>query len=248
MYRNESINLFLHPDGSFREGQINRIEVLGNGRLTPANPKTLDAEDIQGVLEGLNGDLLTQRNSLLAEVAALIDQRDEALGDNAPLHAQVLSLQSQLDAILNPRGPDLSTAEGVREHIRAARYDRQIAGFMIAGTYFSTVRDAQGDDALTFGALAANAVAWLQEDPTLRALKPDGSFTYTARGHDPIKLSAEQIARAWACMLWYVDACYDTEFLLCENLRAHNADFGVIVEQTDDDATWPQRSFKWVPD
>lgn len=101
--RKTAIHFYLAPNGSFRSGQIDRVDVLTDGSERNWEPKTLDPEDLEGVLEGLNADLLAQRDDLLAQVAALTAERDEALGANAPLQAEIDRLNALLNPPANPR-------------------------------------------------------------------------------------------------------------------------------------------------
>lgn len=229
--------------------------VLDDGRAIDNRPQTIaiNSPEWQDWVEHLSVVALSERDAALAERGAAVESRDSAIAQLSArdvtiesLEGQIENLELQIESMLNPPGPDLSTLEGVREYIRAKRYERQIAGFYVGSVYFSTVRDAQGDDALTFGTLANNAQAWKLGDPTLRALKPNGEFTYTARGRDPVKLTPDQILRAWACMLWYVDECYNAEYQLVQSLRAEGAVLSSVVEDTDSIAeTWPISQFEW---
>lgn len=195
--------------------------------------------------------LTSQRDNLQAEVTRTAD-RDEISAqlssvtqERVTQSQRIAELESQLDALLHPPGPDLSTRDGVREYIRAKRYSQQIAGFTIGGVQFSTMRDSQGDDALTFGVMADNAMKWLMGDATLRALKPDGVFVYTSRNGWPVQLQAMQVVRAWQCMLWYIDECYTSEYSLCQELLGSEPDLSSIVASADNDAHWPQNQFAW---
>jgi hypothetical protein len=98
----ESVSLFYNPDGSFRDGQVNRVERLSNGVLVPATAKTLDAEDVDAVLAPLGASILTQRDALQAQVTNLTAQLATANGLVEPLQAQVAALQAELDTFKNP--------------------------------------------------------------------------------------------------------------------------------------------------
>lgn len=63
---------------------------------------SLDDPELQQLATDFSGDVVTERDALLTQVASLTTERDDALAQVAPLQQQVAELQSQLDALLNP--------------------------------------------------------------------------------------------------------------------------------------------------
>lgn len=185
-----------------------------------------------------NAALESERDSLLTTVATLTTERDSALAHVVPLQSQVAELQAQLDAILNPPGPDLSTVAGAKAYISSERYTKETAGFTVGEQFISTERDEIGHWFPRF----YNALMWTQGDAYTRAGNPDGLYPFKPKGHAPTVLTAAQVMRAYECMAWYVNQCFAVEAQLYGQLDA-----GTPIATVLDSIVWPQSAFTWEP-
>lgn len=211
-------------------------------RWFPDDPTSLaqDSPELADWRAQYGGALEAERNSLAAQVAMLTAERDEALAQVEPLQTQVASLQAQLDAILNPPGPDLSTVEGAKTYISSERYSKETGGITVGGQFVSTERDEIGHWFPRF----YDAMMWTQGDPTVRAGNPDGLYPYKPKNHEPVILSAAQVMRAYQCMAWYINQCFAVEDQLYVSLNAGTPIADVLAQIP---AAWPQTAFEWTP-
>lgn len=177
--------------------------------------------------------VVIDRDSLSSQLAAVTAERDA--------HAQrIIELEGQLDYLLNPPGPDLTTRDGVRQYVSNARYVAETGGITVGNQFVSTERDEIGHWFPRF----YNALMWIQGDPRIRAVNPNGHYPFKPKGHPPTVLTAEQVLRAYECMAWYINACFAAEAMLYARLDA-NEPLDVIV--TDTPTSWPSNQFSWEP-
>lgn len=210
----------------------------------------IDPSQISAVLPQFNSSVLVHRDSLLQEVQQLQGQlntsqqsleqamrdRDDAIAIRSTLEARI----AELESLLNPPGPDTSTAAGLKQYLANVRYEHEVSGFNVGDQFISTNRD----ELAHWFARFFDAFNWLQGNT---ASNPSGLYPYKPRGGSVVAmLTAEQAVRAYQCIAWYVNACIATEGQLIEAINA-GGDLVAIKAMIDNAATWPQRQFDWVP-
>lgn len=200
-------------------------------------------------LESQLATITSLRDSLQAEVDRTAD-RDELVTVRSALESQlatandvvltrdqrIIELEGQLEALLHPPGPDLNSRDGVRQFVSNARYVAETGGIYVGEQFISTERDEIGHWFPRF----YNALMWLQGDPRIRAVNPDGHYPFKPKDHPPTVLTAEQVLRAYECMAWYINACFAAEAVLYGRLDA-NEPLDVIVTETA--TAWPSKQF-----
>lgn len=174
-----------------------------------------------------------ERDSLTQELVTVTTDRDAKA-------QRVIELEGQLEMLLHPPGPDLTTRDGVRQYVSNARYVAETGGIYVGNQFISTERDEIGHWFPRF----YNALMWLQGDPRIRAANPDGHYPFKPKNHPPTVLTAEQVLRAYECMAWYINACFAVEATLYARLN-NEAPLDVIV--TDTATAWPSNHFTWEP-
>lgn len=186
--------------------------------------------------EAFAAQAVQERNALQTQLATLQTERDEAVGVKQTLEARI----AELEALLNPPGPDTSTASGLKQYLANVRYEHEVSGFSVGDQFISTNRD----ELAHWFARFFDAFNWLQGNT---ASNPSGLYPYKPRGGSVVAmLTAEQAVRAYQCIAWYVNACIATEGQLIEAINA-GGDLVAIKAMIDNAATWPQRQFDWVP-
>ncbi len=153
------------------------------------------------------------------------------------------ALEAQLDAILNPPGPDVTTVSGLREYIATTRYNHEVEGFMVGDQFVSTNRD----ELAHWFARFYDAFNWLSGNEIARAINPSGLYPYKPKGGTKVAmLTAQEAVRAYQCLAWYVNACIATEGGLIEQIEAGTR-LDLILNAANNAATWPQKRFAWNP-
>lgn len=179
------------------------------------------------LLKSANATLTTEKAALESQLSAKQNQID--------------SLQSQIDELLNPTGPDVTTREGLKQYLAQKRYEKEIAGFTVGGQLISTNRD----ELAHWFARFFDAFNHLNGVPSTSG----GVYPYKPRGGTTVvNLTAAQAVRAYQCLAWYVNACIATEGEIIPMIE--NAQLSQLIdikETIDNVATWPQRTFEWVP-
>lgn len=230
-------------DGTIAGVHVRTITTV-NGRDFESDPLPLaDTKDpaFQSFVTQFSASVVAERDALRTEKQAFESQLSEKTAEVASLISQVATLTEQLEALRNPPGPDVTTREGLKAYLAQRRYEKEIAGFTVGGQLISTNRDelahwfARFFDA--FNHLQGNASA------------SGGVYPYKPRGGTSvINLTAAQAVRAYQCLAWYVNACIATEGQLIATIDAATLSQLVdIKEAIDAEATWPQRTFEWVP-
>lgn len=117
-FRNTQYLLQVNADGTFRHGQVDRVEVLPGGREVSAPPLDFEQAEISDILDQFNSNLLQENVTLKAQaIQAAIDQQNQsyiiesqtaaviqAKNDQiASLTSQLASAQSQLVTTGNVR-------------------------------------------------------------------------------------------------------------------------------------------------
>lgn len=182
-----------------------------------------------------NETLKSENQSIQSELAAKI-------AEVTSLTQTVASLQSQIDSLLNPPGPDVTTREGLKDYLAQIRYEKEIGGFTVGGQFISTNRD----ELAHWFARFFDAFNFLQGNPSASG----GVYPYKPRGGTTVvNLTASQAVRAYQCLAWYVNACIATEGQIIPMIAdAQLSQLVDIRETIDDAATWPQRNFDWTPE
>lgn len=219
-----------------------RNKTTVNGRDYEGDPEPLSGADdpaYSQFVADFSAAIVAERDSLLAQVASLTTERDDALAQVEPLQSRVAELQDQLDAILNPPGPDLSTVDGAKQYITSERYTKETGGITVGGQFVSTERDEIGHWFPRF----YDALMWTQGDPTVRAINPEGLYPYKPKDREPVILSAAQVMRAYQCMAWFINQCFAAEDQLYVSLNAGTPIADVLAQAP---AAWPQTAYEWV--
>lgn len=210
-----------------------------NGKTIEGDPIPLaDATDpaFTQFAEAFAAQVVSERDALQTELTTLQAERDEAVGVKESLEARI----AELELLLNPPGPDTSTAEGLKQYLANVRYEHEVSGFNVGDQFISTNRDELAHWLARF----LNAFNWLQGDTSTN---PSGLYPYKPRGGSVVAmLTAQQAVRSYQCITWYVNACIATEGQLIEAIDA-GGDLVAIKAMIDNAATWPQRQFDWVP-
>lgn len=210
------------------------------------NRTTVNGKDYEGDPEPLSGTtdpaysqfktdfaaaVVIERDALLAQVATLTTERDDAVSQVVPLQARIAELESQLDDILNPPGPDLSTVEGAKQFIAVERFNRESGGIIVGTQSVTTNRDEMP--------IWLGMVMDIIFNPDARTL-----FEYKPRNGSNTVLSAEQVMRCYQCFAWYVSECFAAERRLATELDK-GAPIADVLSQIP--AIWPQNVFEWTP-
>lgn len=193
----------------------------------------LDPVPLSGVSDPAFADFANAFN------AALVAERDQLAIDAASvptLQARIAELEAELDTINNPPGPDTSTVAGAKQWLAAERYKKETGGITIGTQLVTTERDEIGHWFPRF----YDASRWLQNDPTVRAMNPDGLYPYKPKGADSVFLTAEQVIRAYLCIAWYINQCFAVEGQIEAMLNG-----GAPIESTLNGIVWPQTEFDW---
>jgi hypothetical protein len=179
------------------------------------------------VLKSANATLQSELNAKTTEVNSLTQT--------------VASLQSQIDSLLNPPGPDVTTREGLKAYLAQIRYEKEVSGFFVGAQLISTNRD----ELAHWFARFFDAFNHLNGVPSASG----GVYPYKPRGGTTVvNLTAQQAVRAYQCLAWYVNACIATEGQLISMVESSPLSQLVDVKEVIDNvATWPQRQFEWVP-
>lgn len=106
-FRNTQYLLQVNADGSFRHGQVDRVEVIAGGREVAAPPVDFEQAALSGLLSGFNADLLRENASLKAAAAqALVDRQAQfdAISEQTATaisakDSQIAALTSQLATV-----------------------------------------------------------------------------------------------------------------------------------------------------
>jgi hypothetical protein len=202
-----------------------------------------ERDSLTAQLQSTATELSEAQTSLVAsanEVTTLTSRLDDAATQVAQRDATILSLQDELNALLNPPGPDLTTRDGVRQFVSDSRYVVETRGIYVGEQFISTERDEIGHWFPRF----YNALMWLQGDPRIKAVNPQGLYPFKPKSHPPTVLTAEQVLRAYECMAWFINACFAEEAVLYARLDA-NEPLDVIVTETP--SAWPSNRFTWEP-
>ena len=213
--------------------------------LGPRNPLPAELEESNDAFAAQQqlviSTLTTEKAELVTENQALASQIAAKTAEIASLTSQIATLSEQLDALLNPPGPDVTTREGLKQYLAQKRYEKEIAGFTVGGQLISTNRD----ELAHWFARFFDAFNYLQGNLSASG----GVYPYKPRGgNEVVNLTAAQAVRAYQCLAWYVNACIATEGQLIATIDAATLSQLVdIKEVIDTEATWPQRSFQWVP-
>jgi hypothetical protein len=210
---------------------LQTLEITESGKefetLVPLDPALVNSYADQFNLASLT--TITQLTSDLAEANAKVE----------PLEAQVASLTAQLEALLNPPGPDVTTTEGLKAYLSNVRYEKEISGFNVGSQFVSTNRD----ELAHWFARFFDAFNWLQGNT---ATNPSGLYPYKPKGGSVVAmLTAEQAVRAYQCLAYYVNMCIATEGELINAIDS-GMDLVQVKAMIDNVATWPQRQFEWV--
>lgn len=177
----------------------------------------------------------TDKEALTAQLAQLTSERDQRISERDQLAAE-------LNLLKNPPGPNLQTADGVRQLISARRYAIETAGIVLGSQFISTERDEIGHWFPRF----YNAVLWLQGDARLRAANPLGHYPFKPKNFAPTVLIADQVVRVYECMAWFINECFAREAELWARVDAGER-FDIIVDAVNNPATWPANTFDWEP-
>ncbi len=184
--------------------------------------------------------LFTDKQSLTEQLAATTSERDLLQAQVDPLNAQIDQLQAQIDQLLNPPGPDLTKAAGVKQYLASKRYDREVMGIFVGDQFVSTNRDELAHWFARFW----DAFQLLNGLPNGN---PTGLYPYKPRGGSEVTiLTSQQVVRAYNCLAWYVNACIATEGELIKAID-NGTPLPNVVALIDADQTWPQRQFTWQP-
>jgi hypothetical protein len=210
---------------------LQTLEITESGKefetLVPLDPALVNSYADEFNLASLA--TITQLTTDLAEANAKVE----------PLETQVASLTAQLEALLNPPGPDVTTAEGLKAYLSNVRYEKEISGFNVGSQFVSTNRD----ELAHWFARFFDAFNWLQGNT---ATNPSGLYPYKPKGGSVVAmLTAEQAVRAYQCLAYYVNMCIATEGQLIEAIDG-GMDLAEAKAMIDNVATWPQRQFDWV--
>ncbi len=190
--------------------------------------------------EELRTELTAVADGLREEKALLLAENNSLRSQVEPLQAERDSLRAQLGAILNPPGPDLSTAAGVKQFASNERYKKETGGIVVGGQLISTERDEIGHWFPRF----YNALMWLQGDARTIAGNPEGKYPYKPKGGSPVTLTAGQVLRAYECMAWFINACFASEEAIYKSVDS-GLRLDVVIESIP--AAWPSNSFEWEP-
>jgi hypothetical protein len=184
---------------------------------------------------------VAENEVLKSQKATLQSELNAKAVEVTSLTQTVASLQSQIDSLLNPPGPDVTTREGLKAYLAQIRYEKEISGFFVGSQLISTNRD----ELAHWFARFFDAFNHLQGNPSASG----GVYPYKPRGGTTVvNLTAEQAVRSYQCLAWYVNACIATEGEIIPMIE--NAQLSQLVdvkEVIDNAATWPQRQFEWVP-
>ena len=123
MIRNTQYTLRVNLDGTFRNGQVECVEVLTSGREVPAPTIDIEQASLAGLLEAFNADMLRENQALKAAAAQVaIDRQSQfdaiaaqVAANNTAHEAQVRSLTSQLASAQS----ELATNAGAAERVMA---------------------------------------------------------------------------------------------------------------------------------
>lgn len=231
-----------NTDGTVKGVHV-RNKTTVNGRDYEEDPEPLSGTDDPAYAEfvaDFSAAVVAERDTLAERVTTLTAERDSLTTDKQGLTEQVAALQAQLDALLNPPGPDLSTVEGAKQYITNERYAKETGGITVGGQFVSTERDEIGHWFPRF----YDALMWTNGDPAVRAINPDGQYPYKPKDHEPVILSAAQVMRAYQCMAWFINQCFAVEDTLYNSLNAATPIADVLAEIP---AAWPQTAFEWTP-
>jgi hypothetical protein len=213
-----------------------------NGKVYEGDPQPLANVDdpvFNDFADQFSAAVVAERDELAEQVESLTQAKQAAEASVAELTAQVATLQTELDAIQNPPGPDLSTANGVKQYLASKRYDREVMGFHVEQQLISTNRD----ELAHWFARFFDAFNHLQGVTSASG----GVYPYKPRGGTQVALlTAEQAVRAYQCLAWYVNACIATEGQLIQQIDDGTLTLTNAVMAIDSDQTWPQRQFNWV--
>ena len=210
-------------DGTVAGAHVRYIESVG-GRDYELDPIPL---------YGLNDPLFTDFSSQFS--ASVVAERDR-LAIDASSVPQLQNRISELEALLNPPGPDTSTVEGAKQWLANERYTKETGGITVGGQSFTTQRDEMGHWFPRF----FNAFMWLANDPTTLADNPTGQYPYKPKNGDSVVLTAFQVVRAYKCISWYVNQCFAKEAELSAMLNA-----GAPIQDVIGSISWPQTEFDW---
>ncbi len=222
---------------------VQHLLEVAPGRDVEIGPVPLSQADLGTYAAQWNAGLVLERDQLAIDRAQLLAENAKLLDQIEKLTAQRDAMAAELDAIKNPPGPNLGTVAGVKALITNQRYAIETGGITIDGQVITTERDEIGHWFPRY----YDAVQWINEDKTARAINPAGVYPYKPKRGDPTALTAAQVVRAYQCMAWFVNACFATETELYSMASAEGADLAELVAAASDVATWPQTQFTWEP-
>jgi uncharacterized small protein (DUF1192 family) len=99
-FRNTQYLLQVNADGTFRHGQVDRVEVLPGGREVSAPPLDFEQADLGKLLEEVNQSLLKENVTLKSQAAqAAIDKQNELDSINQSVATAVKAKDSQIASL-----------------------------------------------------------------------------------------------------------------------------------------------------
>lgn len=210
---------------------------------TPLDSLTVWGQQFAAAVQAEKDALVAELATANTTIAELESDLSIAASQLESVTAQKAALEDQLDAILNPPGPDVTTVSGLREYIATVRYNHEVGGFTIGDQFVSTNRD----ELAHWFARFYDAFNWLNGDEAARAINPNGLYPYKPKGGTRVAmLTAQQSVRAYHCLAWYVNACIATEGVLIEQIEGGTR-LDLILDAANNTATWPQKQFAWNP-
>ena len=219
---------------------VQHLLEVSPGRDIEIGPVALTDVQLGTYAAQWNAALVSQRDQLTDRVADLEQQAAAHVTEKTQLQTALDSALAELDALKNPPGPDLTSAEGVKAYISSRRYTRETGGIWMQNQSISTERDETGHWFPRF----YDAHLWLSGDPSVRAINPDGIYPYKPKNGEPVMLTALQVVRAYQCMAWYINACFAAEKQLYALLDAR-VPLADVVTAAQRDESWPSNAFKW---
>ena len=222
---------FIAFSSAFSAGVLAEKEAMVEDHKTELTEKEAALTEANQTIAGLQAEIAAWESSL-ADKEASINQ----------LIAEKAALADQLDAILNPPGPDVTTVSGLREYIATVRYNREVVGFTIGDQFVSTNRD----ELAHWFARFYDAFNWLSGNETARAINPSGLYPYKPKGGNKVAmLTAQQAVRAYQCLAWYVNACIATEGAMIAEIEKGTR-LDLILDSANNVEQWPQTRFNWT--